>query len=342
MIYANRDNWDGDLFYVGGVLVEFAPNEQTQVEIKEGILKILAGVFKDCYLLESVTIPNSVTEIGSEAFSGCGKLKSVKLPESLKTIESFLFNDCESLASIVIPDSVTTIESRAFEDCEKLESVSIGSGVRYIGSEAFSVFGQASLSRVYIHSISSWCEIEFEDEYANPCNQGYVSLYIGQNQLTTINLPGDLVSIKPYSFYGVRFEKIYLPATIQKIGASAFGFGNHIASVYYGGDAAGWCSIDFEDERSNPLCGGNFLHLKNDSDPVFELEIPAEVQQIKNYAFFGVYGVFFITFEEGSCCTSIGDYAFWNIGTLRSITIPAGVTHIGENAFPGSDSNPEE
>ena len=42
-----------------------------------------------------------------------------------------------------------------------------------------------------------------------------------------------------------------------------------------------------------------------------------------------------VTFEDGSQCTSIGSFAFYDCSSLTSITIPASVTSIGNYAFNG-------
>ena len=42
-----------------------------------------------CANLTSVTIPESVTEIGSSAFKGCKNLTSVTIPAGVKEIEAF-------------------------------------------------------------------------------------------------------------------------------------------------------------------------------------------------------------------------------------------------------------
>ena len=59
--------------------------------------------------ITSVTIPNTVTEIGINAFRNCEYLTTVNIPDSVTTIDENAFRDCKSLTSINIPDSVTTI-----------------------------------------------------------------------------------------------------------------------------------------------------------------------------------------------------------------------------------------
>ncbi len=60
--------------------------------------------FLDCHMLERVTLPNSILEIGEFAFSGCESLVSVNIPNKIKTIDNNVFNGCISLASIEIPN----------------------------------------------------------------------------------------------------------------------------------------------------------------------------------------------------------------------------------------------
>ena len=57
-------------------------------------------MFDRCTSLASVSIPNSVMEIGDGAFFGCTSLASVSIPESVKRIGEGAFGGCTSLAEI--------------------------------------------------------------------------------------------------------------------------------------------------------------------------------------------------------------------------------------------------
>lgn len=70
--------------------------------------------FYGCTSLQSIVIPNSVTEIGVRAFSGCTSLQSIVIPDSVTQIGELAFSDCSSVQSIIIPDSVTRIERGHF------------------------------------------------------------------------------------------------------------------------------------------------------------------------------------------------------------------------------------
>ncbi|MBQ9832803.1 MAG: leucine-rich repeat domain-containing protein [Clostridia bacterium] len=59
------------------------------------------GIYKEAFLynstIVSITIPNSVTEIGRCAFSDCKNLEKATIPESVISIERDVFNGCDNL-----------------------------------------------------------------------------------------------------------------------------------------------------------------------------------------------------------------------------------------------------
>jgi len=96
-----------------------------------------AIIFRACYTLRSVTIPEGIARIGDSAFECYTSLTSVTIGNSVKTIGNDAFKDCKGLTSITIPDSVTHIGDNAFERCKSLTSVTIGECVACIGNSAF-------------------------------------------------------------------------------------------------------------------------------------------------------------------------------------------------------------
>jgi len=75
-----------------------------------------------------------VVQVGG--FSG-RNIISVVIPASAKVITRFAFKDCENLTSIVIPANVKEIESVAFQGCSNLASVTFKGKNVIIGQEAF-------------------------------------------------------------------------------------------------------------------------------------------------------------------------------------------------------------
>lgn len=118
------------------------------ISIPNSVTQIGDFAFSCCNHLQSITIPNSVTDIGCYAFNACENLSTIILSNSLKVINQNTFDGCSSLTKIVIPDSVKVIDDYAFYNCRGLSSVIIPNSVTKIGEYAFK--GCESLSSIVI------------------------------------------------------------------------------------------------------------------------------------------------------------------------------------------------
>ena len=79
--------------------------------------------------IESITIPDTVTEIEGHAFQSCANLKSVTLSKNLKTLGNNVFFLCTSLEEVTVPGSVTDLGLFTFQ----------GSGVKKVTIESGSL-----------------------------------------------------------------------------------------------------------------------------------------------------------------------------------------------------------
>ena len=107
-----------------------------KLSLPVGIENIGAYAFSECSLLSSVIIPNNFVRIGGAAFSRTG-LTSVEVPEGITSIESSTFYLCEKLKTVSLPESLHSIRSDAFRQCKTLESIRISENVDSIGSNSF-------------------------------------------------------------------------------------------------------------------------------------------------------------------------------------------------------------
>lgn len=127
------------------------------VKVPYGVKRIGNGAFYGLEKLETVEIPDSVTEIGRQAFE-CSSVKSVRLPRGLTRVSGDLFLECTSLRSVEIPDGVTVIETNAFCGCSSLEYVEIPPSVTEIQEGAFESAMTVQLPP----------DVKFVDECGNP------------------------------------------------------------------------------------------------------------------------------------------------------------------------------
>lgn len=102
-----------------------------------GSEELATDSFYNCQYIETVTLSNSITNIGSSAFKGCSALKSITLPENISDISANTFNSCINLKTIKVPNKVTLIGIGAFRHCSSLTRITIPKSVTKIRQLAF-------------------------------------------------------------------------------------------------------------------------------------------------------------------------------------------------------------
>ena len=143
-----------------------------RVYVPGSITEISDFAFEYCTGLTSATVENGVTRIGNYAFRGCTMLASITIPNSVTSIRDRAFYGCESLDNVIIPYGVTSIARYAFSGCTGLTSITISASVTYIGERAFQTC-QSLISINLQGDKSQWDAIE-KDEYWNEYTGDYI------------------------------------------------------------------------------------------------------------------------------------------------------------------------
>lgn len=108
----------------------------------DGTYAVKAG--EKAVSVESIEIPATyqgkpVVRIEDDAFSKLNALKSVTLPDSITEIGNSAFYYCTSLNTIAIPDGVTSIGDKSFAGCKSISAITIPDSVNKIGEYAFNI-----------------------------------------------------------------------------------------------------------------------------------------------------------------------------------------------------------
>lgn len=244
----------------------------------------LSGVFDGCNKLVSITIPETVTDLGTFAFKDCSSLTSVVLPSGITAIGNYTFENCFSLMSIDLPSGITIIGIGSFYKCTSLVSIDIPSNVTTIGGSAFSM-----------------------------CSS-----------LTSVNLPSGVTSIGSFAFYKcTSLVSIDIPSAVRSIGFEAFSGCSSLAFMdlplqletigEYAFDGCSKLTIVNIPSGVSSIPEGCF----RDCTSLSSVNVSAGVTTVSNYAFGGVK---MWKLELPSSVSSLGSNCF---GSIICIILPS-------------------
>lgn len=338
----------------------------TSVVLPENLLRISNEAFRGCESLVNISIPDSVYGIDSYAFSGCDALRlneygsglylgnennpylvlvqvsdpnvsPLTVHPDMKVVAcqiktaycteydnayylgtndnpyAFLYQaKTEEITSCIIHPDTNMICMGAFLSCEKLSEIIIPDGVTQIGAYAF-----------------NYCD-----------------------SLENVTVGRGVTSIGICAFSNsLKLSSITLPDTVTFLSQYAFVYCGRLLDVYYEGTMEQWGNIRQElyeaDWYWNLWITGYTVHCSDGDiktehiDPedsvdglVFEL-LPDGTYGVRLEANANPQSVRIPAIHNGIIVTQILPYGFKSSFNLRSCSLPAYLTTIGEGAFAG-------
>ena len=300
----------------------------TKVSIPEGVVRIGEYACNRCKYLEDITIPTSVQYIEYGAFSDCSRLGQIEIPTSVKSIGQGAFFCCDSLRSIVLPNSVTYIDEGAFAGCCMV--------VENVHNDSKFDLSDAGLFIVDRE----------EDGFCFKGNELVKYRYKKFDNVTSITIPEGVTSIANGAFAECKsLKSVTIPNGVTSIG------GEILMGAFYnctsleritipesvesiGANAFLGCYMRIEDISNSSRCkltDCGLTIIDSDKDGLC-----IRGNELVKYRYGNFDNVTSITIPEG--VTSIGEEAFWQCYNLKNIILPKGVESIGNNAFAGCTS----
>ena len=116
----------------------FQASDIESVKIPEGVTEIQKHAFSSCQNLKEVNFPDGLKVIGENAFWNCKKLEKIELPSTLKKIEWYAFS-ATGVKSISIPlsDTLSTLPEKVFFQCSNLSEVTLPLSITNIADDTF-------------------------------------------------------------------------------------------------------------------------------------------------------------------------------------------------------------
>ena len=268
-----------------------------------------ANLYLNGTLVESITIPQGMTQVKPYTFADCTSIKEVIIPDTVTSVGDMAFYRCTSLTNLQLPDTLQSIGNSAFFYCKGIENLTIPASLTQIRDGAF---GWCTIKNTYITDLIKWCNIDFA---------AISSVPIGDN----LYLNGTLV------------ETLVIPCDVTKIPAGLFGEVSSIKEVVISD------GVTFIDNKAFYRCPN--LEKVTIAGSVKEIGNHAFYGNNKLTSITLAEGVTTLGIQAISYCTTlpeiilpgsvttISDYAFYGNDSITSITLPKSVTEVGIDIF---------
>lgn len=309
--------------------------------------ELVSGIGEGCFEgndgLKSLNLPANYTWIGDRAFAECYNLGSITM-QGVEVVGYSAFYDCDSLTTVVLPESCRSISPNAFEDCDYLNNVTLNAGLVEINEAAFRYC--SSLTAVNIpatvetigyeaFAYTSLVTLTFEEGAGGIGERAFAEC----DYLSAVSVPGSVASVGDGAFFACdALASATFGAGVESIGVNAFDDCYMLSSVTFGEGLLSIGDYAFDD------CGitGNLyipdgityigIEAFNNCGSLYEVYVGnTSGLTVGASCFYGCSSLNGAYFGEG--LVSLGDSAFDYCEAMTWVTLPEGLTSIGNWCF---------
>lgn len=102
------------------------------------IVSLRGNTFSNMYFLESVKLPDTITEIRGQAFKNCRNLTNVNIPSKLEYLGGGAFYNAKKIDNIILPDTLTFLGGESFRGASSLRKIKLSNNLTEIRGDTFS------------------------------------------------------------------------------------------------------------------------------------------------------------------------------------------------------------
>lgn len=113
----------------------FATTDIESVIVPDSVTEIWDSAFFHCKNLSKITLSKNITAIAPKTFEGCTALTDIEIPEKVTVIDAYAFFECASLTKLTVPQGVTTVATYAFLNSGITELKFLGNAPSSIGND---------------------------------------------------------------------------------------------------------------------------------------------------------------------------------------------------------------
>ena len=169
--------------------------------------------------IKSVNISSSIKVIGGSAFSGCNELSSISMGNSVTEIGSESFYGT-AIQTLTIPASVEYIGSGAFDNCKYLETINYNARNSSINSD---IYGCGPFTNAGKNS--GGVTVNFGTGVTNIPNSIFCvtdANYGIQPRIKAISISSSVKKIESFAFMNTDITAISIPSSVTSIEYNAF------------------------------------------------------------------------------------------------------------------------
>lgn len=292
------------------------------ITIPSSVTTIDDGAFGSIDSLRTVTFAagSKLTEMGNSAFTNNPNLESINLQTCnlLTTLPNYVLYDCKSLKSLTLSDALETVGNGAFQYCHSMKELTFGTALTSLSDDYYVVYGCDSLQKVTLPGVN----YPFKRSYAFPAD---VVLYVHP----------DLVDVYRSNEFSKACHVIGLGEINDFVITTTAG-GELQTKVESIGAPNNLLTLTV----TGPLNGTDidYIHSSMPNIQVLNLTDASIVEGGDSYHQWNVDANGDATIESyyGPWNTEnnvVTRCMFYNMPTLRSISLPKGITKIGEYAL---------